>query len=53
MPRKRKDVVPLGPQFTLIWSAAMTAVLWKVLVEQHHLGKRADTGWKMEAWTVV
>ena len=53
MPRKRKDVAPPGPQFTLIWSTAMTAVLWKVLVEQHHLGKRVDTGWKMEAWTVA
>jgi Myb/SANT-like DNA-binding domain len=53
MPRKRKEVVPPGPQFTLIWSSAMTAILWKVLVEQHHLGKRADTGWKMEAWIVA
>ena len=31
----------------------MVAVLWKVLVEQHHLGKRSDTRWKNEAWTAA
>jgi hypothetical protein len=31
----------------------MVAVLWKVLVDQHHLGKRSDTRWKNEAWTAA
>ena len=53
MARKQKEVGALGSQFTLIWTAPMVAVLWKVLVEQHHLGKRSDTGWKNEAWTAA
>jgi Myb/SANT-like DNA-binding domain len=32
----------------------MHVVFWKVLVEQHHLGKRVQpAGWKIEAWIAV
>jgi hypothetical protein len=53
MARPRKEAVPIGPQFTVNWTNVMTAVLWKTLVDQHNLGKRADTGWKPESWNLA
>lgn len=37
----------------LQWSEAMEAALFNTFIEQQNRGKRADMGWKSEAWGPV
>jgi Myb/SANT-like DNA-binding protein len=52
MPRAKKtpakDKAP-----DLQWNEAMEAALFNAFVEQQNCGKRADMGWKSEAWGPV
>lgn len=36
----------------LVWSDDMIAVFLQLLEEQHDLGKRSDTGFKPESWSI-
>jgi hypothetical protein len=38
---------------TLVWTKDMEYILFSHLLEQQELGKRADTGFKKEAWVIV
>jgi hypothetical protein len=37
----------------LQWTDAMEASLFHAFLEQHRKGKRADMGWKSEAWVPI
>lgn len=37
----------------LQWNDAMEEMLFNAFLEQHKRGKRADMGWKAEAWVFV
>lgn len=51
MPRPQKSADSLD-KFTLHWTQLMLQTLVDSLEKQHDLGKRSDTGWKPEAWSV-
>ena len=61
MPRKRKPTTKATEHTEtdkekppdLQWTDAMEAALFNAFLEQHNKGKRADLGWKTEAWGPV
>jgi len=61
MPRKRKPTTKATESAEadkertpdLQWTDAMEAALFGAFLEQHNNGKRADLGWKTEAWGPV
>ena len=53
-PEGSADLVPENEEARkLSWSYRMEEVLFEVLLEQNRLGKRADAGFKSEAWIAV
>jgi hypothetical protein len=55
MPRQARKPVPEDNSqvIDLQWTKEMEEVMFNELYRQDQLGKRADAGFKAEAWTVV
>jgi Myb/SANT-like DNA-binding domain len=54
MPRGRKKAAAgTGNTTELQWTDPMEEKLFNAFLEQHNRGKRADMGWKAEAWAAV
>ena len=55
MPRQTRKPDPEGDNLVidLQWTKEMEEVMFNELYRQDQLGKRADAGFKAEAWTVV
>jgi hypothetical protein len=47
------QTVPVGRKASFSWTNLMEETLFNELHKQDRLGKRADIGFKLEAWTVV
>jgi hypothetical protein len=49
-PIETQEDLPMNPPRKLVWNHHMESVLLTTLWEQAQLGKRADSGFKKEAW---
>jgi hypothetical protein len=51
--KSQRQTIPVGRKASLAWTDLMEETLFNELHKQDRLGKRADIGFKSNAWTVV